>query len=631
MSYSFVLMSVRTRLIALALVLVASVVAPSAVQAQTDREYVEVTGRGWGHGRGLGQYGAQGYAQDDGWTSAQILDHFYGGTVAGPASAGPVDPAAVRVEIRSQRGAGMRVNVANGILAIRDLNGVDLALISAGVTVRLSVNGAGVRLETASSCDGPFSEVFGGGPATVDVVALSGGGEDPNNLLRLCHEDGSSTWYDGALRFVNNGGAARTVNVTSIESYLRGVLPAEVPASWRAAALEAQAVAARSYALAGDTRQAPYADTCDTTLCQVYRGRFRQSVASGFVSSTTPSTDQAVAATAGLVRIVSNGGASDGRIARTEFSSSTGGHTAGGAFPAVVDEGDDVVGNPNHRWTTTVDLTSWIAARGLGDLLGIESEGNGLGPDGGRVVRATFVFEEGSLVLTGNEIRQAFGLKSDWFSFGALSFTSASANDAYVVAAYQLFVQREPTIEERVLWIRNLDGGTDRSALTKQLAASDEWAGVMIDELYRTVLGRPSDVAGRSYWLDRMERGLRFESVAAHFYGAPEYFTGAGGTTESFVDALYGDILGRPSDDAGRQFWVQRIEAGTHSRGAVAGGFYASIESRRDRVAGLYQQVLGRGPDQAGLDYWSNRLLSVDDVQLAASLAASLEFYARSQ
>ncbi|MFT7599934.1 MAG: SpoIID/LytB domain protein [Acidimicrobiales bacterium] len=589
--------------------------APAA--AADDRIYAEVAGHGWGHGRGMGQFGAQGYALDEGWERAAILDHFYGGTTAGQASAatGPVDPDVVRVEIRANRGDSLRADVQTGVLLIRDVDGNPLWRVE-GVAVRLSINGAKTRLESAPTCVGPWTELFSRGPETVELVA-----ESSATLLRSCHDDGSSTWYDGSLRFHTNGGAARTVNVTTIESYLRGVLPAEVPTSWEPAALQSQAVAARSYALAGDTRQLPYADTCDTTLCQVYRGRYRQAATVGFVSSTSAATDAAVKATAGEVRV------KDGAIARTEFSSSTGGYTAGGAFPSVVDDGDDVVSNPNHNWNTTVDLTDWAAAQGKGELLGVTASGNGLGVDGGRVLEVTFSFSGGTVVLTGNQVRQALSLKSDWFTVGELSNSGSSVNDGYVVAAYQLFLRREPTIVERVGTTKDLDAGLSKQVFTLQLAASDEWAGVMIDDLYQTVLGRSADDDGRSFWLGRMAAGMRFESVAAQFYGAPEYFASSGGTADTFVEGLYIDILGRPSDDDGRSFWADRIEDGRLSRWGVAAGFYASPESRRDRVSRLYEQILGRSPDSDGLNYWANRLLTVDDVALAASLAASQEFF----
>ena len=66
-------------------------VAGSAAHARTAQQPAPVgsatfvvTGHGWGHGRGMGQWGAYGYAQA-GWSAAQILDHFYGGTTAGSA------------------------------------------------------------------------------------------------------------------------------------------------------------------------------------------------------------------------------------------------------------------------------------------------------------------------------------------------------------------------------------------------------------------------------------------------------------------------------------------------------------------------------------------------------------------
>ena len=61
-------------------------VTPVAAQevAEPEEELVlSLDGHGWGHGRGMGQFGALGYAIDFGWSSEQILDHFYGDTTAG--------------------------------------------------------------------------------------------------------------------------------------------------------------------------------------------------------------------------------------------------------------------------------------------------------------------------------------------------------------------------------------------------------------------------------------------------------------------------------------------------------------------------------------------------------------------
>ena len=172
--------------------------------------------------------------------------------------------------------------------------------------------------------------------------------------------------------------APHTINVVSVEDYLRGVVPNEVPASWASAALQSQAVAARSYVLAGDTRWVGYADTCDTTTCQVYDGRYTTRGA-GLRTSTHPRTDEAIAATADLVRLTS-----DGKVARTEFSSSSGGHTAGGDFPAVVDAGDSISANRNANWQVSVDLQAIEDSYDLGPIRGVAViERNGLGADGG--------------------------------------------------------------------------------------------------------------------------------------------------------------------------------------------------------------------------------------------------------
>ena len=107
----------------------------------------------------------------------------------------------------------------------------------------------------------------------------------------------------------------------------------------------------------------------------------------------------------------------DGEVARTEFSSSTGGWTAGGVFPAVEDLGDAVSINPNHDWEVQLEIED-IESRWSGRELDriYVSERNGLGQDGGRVYEVTLVFGEERFTISGNDFRRAFGLKSDWFS-----------------------------------------------------------------------------------------------------------------------------------------------------------------------------------------------------------------------
>lgn len=628
----------------------------SPIAAQDDESVVvTIDGRGFGHGRGMSQYGAQGYALDFGWTTAQILDHFYSNTTAASVP-DPlrynVDPDNLRVEIRSsaesssnsaQRDTPLRFELASGTITMLDAGGVvDVPDVPAGMAGRLSSTAAGLELRIKPGCSGSWDD---GEPDltvhTIDGVfaidakaVTSASGAD--GLLRVCHDNGTSSYYEGFLRGANVGGATRTVNIVSIEEYLRGVVPREVPASWEPEALQAQAVAARSYALSGDPRygEGNYADTCDTTLCQVYGGRYRD-LGSGIVESFQDTTDAAIAATEGQVRVFG-----DGSVARTEFSSSSGGWTvdasALGGFPAVEDLGDATASNPNHTWQVTVDLTSWVASKGLGDLVAIdEVDRTGNGPDGGHVNQVEFIFEDGIVSLTGDQVRNSSQfpatLKSRWFTFSADGLETVASNQAYVDAAYQLFLQRDPSNQERSDAVNDLVQGVSRFDLASALSLSPEWAGVEIDDLYVIVFSRPADAAGRAFWLEQMVDGRRLQSVAAEFYGSPEFFEKVGSNNRAFVQALYEEIQGRPADGAGLTFWSDQLDSGEMNRTDVAAGFYASPESREGRVTALYQQVLGRGPDAGGLSFWAEQLLERDDVALAAELAASAEYFALAQ
>jgi len=119
-------------------------------------------------------------------------------------------------------------------------------------------------------------------------------------------------WYRGELRIININGKLNVINKLNIEDYIRGVVPSEMPSSWEYEALKAQAVAARSYALANLGKRASRGyDLNDTPQDQAYGGASAEKI----------KTNRAVKDTEGIVIIY------DLKIIPAYYSASAGGQT----------------------------------------------------------------------------------------------------------------------------------------------------------------------------------------------------------------------------------------------------------------------------------------------------------------
>jgi peptidoglycan hydrolase-like amidase len=250
-------------------------------------------------------------------------------------------------------------------------------------------------------------------------------------LLSLCRHDGVDEPMQGAIQAFNRAGYARTLNLLPLESYLEGVVPAEESASWGGdggavgapqgeewgfQALEAQAIAARSYLLASVASGGwlGFADICDTTSCLAYVGASYQSAISNL----------AVADTSGVVLVA----AGTRTVALARFSASTGGWSAAGEFPAVRDFGDNCVVpgnplecNPSHDWQRSLTGAAITRKyRVVGRLQRVRVvERNGRGAYGGRVLEVLIAGTRGAITLTGDQFAIAFNLPSAWFAIAA--------------------------------------------------------------------------------------------------------------------------------------------------------------------------------------------------------------------
>lgn len=197
---------------------------------------------------------------------------------------------------------------------------------------------------------------------------------------------------------------------------------------------------------------------------------------------------------------------------------------------------------------------------------------------------------------------------------------------AFVRAAHADLLGRGPSADELQQAVDLLGSGATRRAVLWDLTTSVEWVSGIVRGFYEDTLGRVPDAQGLAYWTDQIRSGrLSVARVAASFYASPEHY--GRGDPFDWIRGLYAAVLGRAIGPDEVDHWL--AEAAAHGRTAVAGHIYASIESRRSRVAGLYQHLLGRAPEPAGRDYWAARVATQGDLVLARDLAASDEYGAR--
>ena len=347
---------------------------PAVVTATT----FVVSGRGWGHGVGMSQYGALGFA-NDGWTYDQILGHFYVGTTLGPA---PV--ARVRVLVGEAKGA---VKVRSSVpFRVRDVFGTTYPLAAGEVVLGpklwVTVNGAPTELA------GPILFLPGTEPLQLDRP------------------------YRGQIEVSVTGQKLNAVNIVGLEQYLQGVVAQEMPSEWPDEALKAQAVAARSYALAHRLIGKDF-DLYADVRSQVYGG----------IAGESARATAAVQATKGQVLLW------EGKPIDALFHSTSGGRTLDAAevfgkpvpyLVSVDDPHSDL--SPVNRWgPTPVPETTVRKGLKLAAPLTALKLTRGVS---GRVLNVDVTTTTGISKFSGATLRAAAGLRSTWITeLATLSLT----------------------------------------------------------------------------------------------------------------------------------------------------------------------------------------------------------------
>ncbi|GAB2747572.1 hypothetical protein GCM10027039_01490 [Terrabacter koreensis] len=391
---------------------------------------VELVGHGFGHGRGMSQYGARGAAAA-GLTWQQTLDFYYPATTRSPWGGGDL---AVRLDQLGtartylEPSPGLQIAMGRPTTATTTLPTVAptgkpataYAIVRDGTTLRVEVSDGQVwsRWDVTGNGSVPATPFAVSRPdgGTITTQAIRTGTNGSMAAKRREYRGRLVTWPGTA------SGSVTTVNEVGMDLYLRGVVPSEMPASWAASALAAQSVAARTYAAheAAASSSTKY-DICDTTSCQVYLGK-----SDGGVSNEYAAADAAIAATAGVLLTYS------GQPAFTQFTSSNGGYSVAGSAPYLMakpDPYDGRIANSANTWSASVTIrqieTAYPAIGSFRTLRILSRDGRG--DQGGRVLTMALDGTSGTASLTGAQFASRFGLRHYWFRPTNAATPSAAA------------------------------------------------------------------------------------------------------------------------------------------------------------------------------------------------------------
>jgi stage II sporulation protein D len=387
-------------------VLVALLASPCSASAASPAWQMNLTGSGYGHGIGMSQYGAYGYALH-GFTYQAILQRYYTG-----------------ISLGASADRDVRVLLASGQTSVSVTCPAAYQAIVGSATVPLAAG----SISTVSWTGSAFQLASGTGVWTASQPVVF---QPASGLLVLVNRSGilkaASAPYRGDLTVARLSSGLCAINTLPVESYLRGVVSLEMSSSWPLEALKAQAVAARTYAVRSPG-SGPY-DLYSDTRSQAYGGASRE----------TAATDAAVSGTSGV--IATYGGQP---IAAFYFSTS-GGHTenienvwavAPQPYLKGVEDPYDVL-SPYHLWPDNPirkSATSVTAALGAGSLPPGQLQAlyvvkRGVSP---RVVQALAISDAGATLLSGSTIRTALGLRGAWFNVRAMSISPGSATTVAV-------------------------------------------------------------------------------------------------------------------------------------------------------------------------------------------------------
>jgi SpoIID/LytB domain protein len=499
-----------------------------AAQAQTTDPTFTVTGSGWGHMVGMSQYGARAMAAN-GYSATGITGFYYAGTTVRQTS-----------EVVSN-------------FMVTDPDPLWIGLLQNRANFIFRVDGPGpVGLCKANDGEGECPTQFAVGGETWEFRALGGGAcqffkagvavGNPGTCrgaltwdfatgTRVFSSDTGRSYARGIIRFRPAGTGFHVVLEIGMEAYLYGL--GEMPSSWASAALEAQAIAARTYATRQALRYGPEeffdATRQSTCWCQLFSTVADQAyVGWGKEIETSGSRwVDAVNATAG--QVITHPAAPDSTVIVAYYASSTGGHTDSNVeglghsvpLPYLVPTSDPwsisaAAANPFATWTRTLTGSEIATAFGLDTVTGVEVTKRNLS---GTVAEVTIAGTLGGqttlLVKGGRAFRDAFTMRST-----AYSITGGSGIGTAIC-----------------------DGVPPPSPFTDVSAASVHYEGINCLAALEITTGTTPTTFAPTLSVTRWQMAVFLMRTAAVLGVAipaplPQGFTDLGGQAQSTIDAI---------------------------------------------------------------------------------------------
>jgi stage II sporulation protein D len=391
----------RDRLALAGAIALLALLATASPAAALSTEYgFTITGHGWGHGVGMSQWGAYGYAKH-GWEYKAILKHYFTG-----------------IGFSTVADSDIRVNLRSGLKAVKVSCAHDYTVQGTGAAA--TIPGSTTATTTFTSLGyrvvaGSVRKTFTGAPTFTPTSGSL-------NLLTAT-DLGDTGLYRGTIRALHVDGGLMVINEVPLESYLPGVVPHEVPYEWPMEALKTQACAARAFALGSRQPDKAWDVYCDVRD-QAYVG----------VGIENPRTTAAVRQTAGVCPTY------NGKPIVATYFSCSGGQTEdvkyvwGGSYPYLkaVDDPYDTYATL-HDWGPLRRSPSQIGTPlgAVGTLRAVYTVKHGTSP---RIVKAALIGSRGTKYIDGGSLRMKLGLNSTWADFVSMG-VSPSARDGVTVAS----------------------------------------------------------------------------------------------------------------------------------------------------------------------------------------------------